>query len=389
MRAALMTSLLLGCLTATAGAAEPLPPQGDPPPGANNFSCNPPTRHPYPVVLVHGTFGNMSVSWNSVAPALERLGYCVFALDYGNSPQKGINGVGDIPKSARQLQTFINHVLSATHARKVSIVGHSQGGMMPRYYAKFLGGAAKIDDLVGLSPSSHGTTNPAAPFGGSFCPACVQQAAGSDFMKHLNAGDQTPPPVSYSVIETNKDEVVTPYQSEFLPTAGTNGRVANRLLQDACPTDTTEHNGIIYDKVAIQYALRALGRAGPIDAAYKPDCSGAALSTFPDSNSTAPRGRLGIAHLGGSASRTRNHRLAVHVLSNRQGLHDVVVTIHSGSTHGPVLGRSGRFSLTSSKVVSVRLAHALRARSRYVVVAVGRDVVGRRIGAARYFGLGR
>lgn len=260
---------------------------------------------------------------------------------------------------------------------------------MPRYYAKFLGGAAKIDDLVGLSPSSHGTTNPAAPKGGSFCPACVQQAAGSDFMRHLNAGDQTPAPVSYSVIETNKDEVVTPYQSEFLPTAGTNGRVANRLLQDACPTDTTEHTGIIYDKVAIQYALRALGRSGPIDAAYKPDCSGAALSTFPDSNSTAPRGRLGIAHLGGSASRTRDHRLAVRVLSNRQGLHDVVVTIHSGSTRGPVLGRSSRFSVSAGKVVSVRLTHALGARSRYVAVAVGRDIVGRRTGAARYFGLGR
>jgi triacylglycerol lipase len=381
--------LVCGCLPAAAGAAEPLPPQGPSPPGANDFSCKPPARHPYPVVLVHGTLGNMQVSWNSVAPALERLGYCVFALDYGNSPQKGINGVGDIPNSARQLQTFVNHVLSATHAKKVSIVGHSQGGMMPRYYAKFLGGAAKIDDLVGLSPSNHGTTDPAAPKAGAFCPACVQQAAGSDFMKHLNAGDQTPAPVSYSVIETNKDEVVTPYQSEFLPIAGTNGRVANRLLQDACPTDSTEHVGIIYDPVAIQYALRALGRPGPIDSGYKPDCSGAALSTFPDSSSVEPRGRLGIPRLGGSANRTRNHRLAVRVLSNRQGLHDVVVTIHSGSTHGPLLGRSERFSVAASRVASVHLGRTLRAHSRYVAVAVGRDIVGRRIGAARYFGLGR
>jgi hypothetical protein len=189
------------------------------------------------------------------------------------------------------------------------------------------------------------------------------------------------------VIETNKDEVVTPYQSEFLPTAGTKGRVANRLLQDACPSDAIEHVGIIYDPVAIQYALRALGRPGPIDAAYKPDCSGAALATFPDSSSVAPRGRLAIPRLGGSARRTRSHRLAVRVLSNRAGLHGVVVSIHTGSSRGPTLGRSGSFSVSSNRVVSVRLEHALRGRSRYVAVAIGRDSAGRRIGAARYFGL--
>ena len=39
----------------------------------------------------------------------------------------------------------------------MSLVGHSQGGMMPRYYLKFLGGVGKVDDLVGLVPSNHGT----------------------------------------------------------------------------------------------------------------------------------------------------------------------------------------------------------------------------------------
>ena len=30
--------------------------------------------------------------------------------------------------------------------------------MMPRYYLKYLGGAAKVAKLVGLAPSNHGTT---------------------------------------------------------------------------------------------------------------------------------------------------------------------------------------------------------------------------------------
>lgn len=391
----LLALLGLAALTATARAAEPLPPQGPSPPGANNFSCKPPARHPYPVVLVHGTFGNMQNSWNAIAPALERLGYCVFALDYGNGAQKGINGVGDIPTSARQLDTFIEKVRSATHAPKVSIVGHSQGGMMPRYYIEFLGGARKVDDLVGLSPSNHGTTNPAAPLGGANCPACVQQVAGSPFMQHLNAGDQTPAPVTYSVIETRNDEVVTPYQSEFLPTASTQGRVRNVLLQDRCPTDATDHIGIIHDGVAIEYMLRALGRPGPVDAGHQPDCSGRSVSTFPDSSSVreagtaAKRGRLRIGRIGGSARRTRARRLPVRVLSNGSGMHDVVVTIHLNSSRGPALGRSRRFSVASNRVVSVRLKRQLRARGRYVAVAVGRDAAGRRVGASRYFGLRR
>ena len=30
--------------------------------------------------------------------------------------------------------------------------------MMPNYYIKFLGGAAKVNELIGLAPSNHGTT---------------------------------------------------------------------------------------------------------------------------------------------------------------------------------------------------------------------------------------
>ena len=92
------------------------------------------------------------------------------------------------------------------------MVGHSQGGMMPRYYIKFLGGASKVDDLVGLAPSNHGTSNPLllTPGLGYLCPSCLQQKTGSAFLKRLNAGDETPGPVSYTNIVTRYDEVVLP-----------------------------------------------------------------------------------------------------------------------------------------------------------------------------------
>jgi hypothetical protein len=241
------------------GALEP----GISPPGANDWGCKPTAAHPYPVVLVHGTFGDMTVSWNLISPSLKLAGYCVFALDYGD------RGTGPIETSAGQLDAFVDRVRAATGASKVSIVGHSQGGMMPRYYMKFLGGAPLVDDLVGLVPSNHGTTNPLAPHAGIICPACVQQVAGSPFITNLNAGDETPGAASYTVVTTRYDEVVTPYRSAYLAASP---QVTNVTLQDRCPLDLTEHLGIIYDPVALRWVKNALGRRGPADPAYRPSC---------------------------------------------------------------------------------------------------------------------
>jgi triacylglycerol lipase len=205
-----------------------------------------------------------------MAPALERRGYCVWALDYGH------RGTDRIEGSAAELRDFVDRVLAVTGAQRVSIVGHSQGGMMPRWYIKFLDGSGKVDDLVGLSPSNHGTTNPFAWPAGRYgdCEACLQQIAGSRFLRTLNAGDETPAPVSYTVVQTRYDEVVTPYRSAFLP-ATADGRVTNVLLQDRCPNDISEHLAIQGDPIAIQWVLDALGRPGPADPAFRPSCTGA------------------------------------------------------------------------------------------------------------------
>ena len=263
---AVLAALVALCFAAPgAGAATIYQSPGIDPPGANDWSCHPSRAHPSPVVLVHGTFGDMTVSWNRISPALRSDGYCVFALDYGD------RGTGPIEASAQQLSDFVDRVLAATHARKVSLVGHSQGGMMPRYWIKFLGGIDKVDDLIGLAPSNHGTTNPLAPpAAGIGCTSCAQQAAGSDFITHLNAGDETPGAISYTQVETSHDEVVIPFTSAFLaPGPG----VTNVLLQDRCPADPADHLGIIYDAVALRWVENALGRPGPADPAFRPSCN--------------------------------------------------------------------------------------------------------------------
>jgi triacylglycerol esterase/lipase EstA (alpha/beta hydrolase family) len=250
------------------------------PPGANDWSCKPSSAHPRPVILVHGTFTDMSESWQALSPLLHNNGYCVFALNYGSYAGSGLLGVdatGDIAASAEQLSAFVNRVLAATGAAQADLVGHSQGGMMPRYYLRFLGGAAKVHTLVGLAPSNHGTTvnglftlagfiPGANAFLGLLCPACEQQSAGSAFLKKLNSGSETVPGVSYTVIESANDEVVTPYTSAFLSGPG----VTNILLQSQCPLDQGEHLSMPYDHIADADVLNALDPAHAVSPACTP-----------------------------------------------------------------------------------------------------------------------
>lgn len=243
------------------------------PAGANNWSCKPGSAHPYPVVLVHGTVENMNDNWGGASPLLADNGYCVFAFDYGGaSSSSDLQGTGDIAAGAGQLATFVNKVLAATGASKVDIVGHSQGGMMPRYYIKFLGGASTVDKLVALAPSNNGTTldgltqlgaqlqilEPTNQFLTTVCTSCVEQEVGSAFLTNLNSGGETVSSVTYTVIESSADEVVTPYTSAFLPAAS---NVTDILVQNQCILDGSDHLEIAYDPIALTDVLNALDPA--------------------------------------------------------------------------------------------------------------------------------
>ncbi|HEX4864306.1 MAG TPA: alpha/beta fold hydrolase [Acidimicrobiales bacterium] len=271
------------------------------PPGIANGPCSPSPSHPYPVVLVHGTFANENFSWQTLAPLLSDQGYCVFGLNYGATSSttsfgNHTYGTDYVEKSAAELKTFIDGMAlpdtvepqgnaagypAGAHPSQVDMVGHSQGGMMPRYMIDTtssraypgLGAAAQVHTLVALAPSNHGTdayglvplfaglfgSNAYAFPTSSGCPACGEQEAGSAFLGALNAAPDAAG-VDFYVIESTFDELVTPYQSAFLPSTE---NVQNVTLQSQCPTDLTDHIGIIYDPVALQDVMNALGNNGP------------------------------------------------------------------------------------------------------------------------------
>ncbi|MEU0201275.1 MULTISPECIES: alpha/beta fold hydrolase [unclassified Streptomyces] len=268
LAALLLTAAAVTVPTTSAQAA------GAPSSGWNDYSCKPSAAHPRPVVLVHGTLGNSVDNWLGLAPYLKVRGYCVFSLDYGQL--EGVpffHGLGPVEKSAAQLRDFVDTVLAATGAAETDLVGHSQGGMMPRWYLRFLGGATKVNALVGIAPSNHGTdlggfTRLLPYFPGAAdllsknTPALADQVAGSDFLKKLNAGGDTVPGVRYTVIATKYDEVVTPWRSQYL----SGPDVRNVLLQDLCPADLSEHVAVgLLDRIAFHEVANALdpGRATP------------------------------------------------------------------------------------------------------------------------------
>lgn len=247
--------------------------------GANN-GCKPTSAHPYPVVLVHATLADEGSNWVTLAPLLANEGYCVYAFNYGATlaslevwPFIGprIDGIGHIEKSAEELSSFVNNVLSKTKASKVDLVGHSQGGMMPNYYIKDLGGASKVNELIGLSPSNHGTTLSGLtkfievfPFASEIigglleflgAPALPEQEETSAFIKKLfGSGEPVVSGVRYVVIQTTHDEVVTPYAHAFL----SGSSVTNITIQSQCPSDPVAHIGMFDDSPALQNVLNQL-----------------------------------------------------------------------------------------------------------------------------------
>ncbi|MFW0785252.1 alpha/beta fold hydrolase [Gordonia sp. CPCC 206044] len=255
------------------------------PPGANDWTCRP-SEGKDPVVLVHGTWENAYNNWAFLAPNLKRAGYCVYALNYGilglgrggglGTVLPGAYATGDIAESAEQLATFVDRVRSSTGSSKVDMVGHSQGGLMARQYLKFDGGAAKVDHLVTLGATNHGTTlvgigalgrsinnlgiDVLGPIALGVGVSGIQQVYDSDFLKKLNADGDTVPGVHYTVIGSRYDEVTTPYDSTFLK--GSN--VENITLQDGCAADMSDHLALSYSKRAVALILDALGADVPV-----------------------------------------------------------------------------------------------------------------------------
>jgi hypothetical protein len=278
------------------GAAVPAGALADPytegsPPGANDFDCKPTAVHPNPVVLVHGLGATMQANWYWMSPRIVAQGYCVFALTYGLTtsnppPFNDMGGTRRMEDSSLELAGFVDRVLTATGAKKVDVVGHSEGSLMPNHYVRFnpasrytegpLIGQSKVDRYVGMTPLWNGTnvaeTATISEAGGptglpdmvkdglaaNGCASCPEFIQGSPFIQKMNsAGGPRHAGVTYTMIMTTHDELVVPY------TSGNMAGATNIVMQDQCPADPSEHMALATNPNTLLDVLNALDPAHP------------------------------------------------------------------------------------------------------------------------------
>jgi pimeloyl-ACP methyl ester carboxylesterase len=215
-----------------------------------------------PVLLVPGTAYSpkSDFSWNW-EPALTKLGipWCVVALPG--------NGMGDIQTAGEYVVNAIR-TMHQRAGRRISIIGHSQGGMLPRWAFRFWPDTrSMVDDEIGLSPSNHGTLDAGPVCIPGCAPAFWQQRNTADFIKALNSYQETFPGISYTAAYTRLDEIVFPNTSgQGSALHGGGGDITNVAIQQICPLDVSDHLAIgTYDPVAYAIAIDALSHPGPAD----------------------------------------------------------------------------------------------------------------------------
>ncbi|KAB2379275.1 alpha/beta fold hydrolase [Actinomadura montaniterrae] len=244
--------------------------------GFNDYDCRPSAAHPNPVVLLHGLGGNGPGNFLTLGPALAAAGYCVYAETYGEAlPPIPVGGFQPIDASAREVSALIDKVLTRTGASKVDLIGHSEGGFLSLYIPKFVPGkAARIDRVVAIAPPTHGTSfaglvaiarglgimdqvNQVMATAG--CKACTELTTDAPTVAKLDSGPITRPGVTYTVIASTSDVLVTPKGVSFVDEPG----VTNTYVQDHCPNDPVGHIGLAYDTTVADLVTNAIDPAHP------------------------------------------------------------------------------------------------------------------------------
>ncbi|XTZ14608.1 lipase family alpha/beta hydrolase [Micromonospora echinospora] len=252
-------ALLLPATAATAAPAAPAAPAPDvtvtttASTGIGASATNP--------VIVVGGLSGVAIAYEPLAARLRGDGHRVSIYQL-----PGL-GLGDIAASARSFSGYVAQVRAATGAARVDLVAHSEGGLVSRYYLKYLGGTGSVGRLVTLGSPHYGTyvADIAKFLGLGDCigiVACQQMTIGSAFLNDLNAGDDTPGAVRYTTVRTLQDELVRPTRNATLADGAT-----NVLVQTPCPLRIVGHLGLVLDGTTYTVIQDALA-----DRAITPNC---------------------------------------------------------------------------------------------------------------------
>ena len=215
-----------------------------------------------PVLLLHGTGVNSEINWSwNYQRAFNDLGIPWCALDSPRHAQEDIQISGEyIVRAIRMMR--------GRSGRRISLVGHSQGGMVGRWPLRWWPDTRKmVEDYIGFAGTNHGSTAfHCTP--GECTAAGFQQENLSRFITALNSGQETFRGISYTNVYSHADQTVQPAMddtgSSSLHTG--DGQITNVAIQDICPLAVSEHLMLgTVDPTAYALTIDALTHKGPAD----------------------------------------------------------------------------------------------------------------------------
>jgi triacylglycerol lipase len=123
-------------------------------------------------------------------------------------------GFDDIREYAAEAKLHVERIKRETGTRQVEYFGHSMGGLVGRYMIKSLGAEKDVAHYVAFGTPQHGTV--VAHLFNWIITSNKQMSRGSAFLKELNAGDETPGRVKYTMIRGGLDEISIPNDTAVL-----------------------------------------------------------------------------------------------------------------------------------------------------------------------------
>ncbi|WP_345379480.1 lipase [Pseudonocardia yuanmonensis] len=222
------------------------------------------------VLLLSGTGADPDTAFRwGLRPLLAAEGFptCLSTAPEANT--------GDVARRAEYVVHAIRTIAERT-GRKVAVVGHSQGGMVPRWALRFWPDVRDhVSDLVALGPTNAGSDALRDGCAQGCSAAHWQQSSGSRFEEALNSGRRTFAGIDYTVVVSSGDTVVTPVpQASALPAEPGGGAVAGNgaiAVQEVCPGRRVAHGPLgLSDAASFALVVDALENPGPADAARVP-----------------------------------------------------------------------------------------------------------------------
>lgn len=147
-------------------------------------------HHPHVVFILPGQSVG-PLPYGPLQAALRSSGFDARTLD--------LHGT-DLRADAANLAQEVERVRAEQPQATISLVGHSAGGMSARHYLKNLGGHEWISKYIALGSPQYGSPS-----------ACLQPGTardlcpGSDFLRELNAQDDTPGDTAYYSLRSERE----------------------------------------------------------------------------------------------------------------------------------------------------------------------------------------